>query len=42
MACSRAIEELYIAIDDVDKSVIQQKLDEYIKEKNISKFYDFI
>lgn len=42
VACSRAIEELYIAIDDVDKSVIQQKLDEYIKGKNISKFYDFI
>lgn len=42
VACSRAIEELYIAIDDVDKPVIQQKLDEYIKEKNISKFYDFI
>lgn len=42
VACSRAIEELYIAIDDVDKPIIQQKLDEYIKEKDINKFYDFI
>ena len=42
VACSRAIEELYIAIDDVDKPIIQQKLDEYIKEKDINKFYDFL
>lgn len=42
VACSRAIEELYIAIDDIDKPIIQQKLDEYIEEKNINKFYDFI
>lgn len=42
VACSRAIEELYIAIDESDKLSIQQKLDEYIKEKNIDKFYDFI
>ena len=42
VACSRAIEELYICIDDSDKLIIQQKLDEYIKEKNINKFYDFL
>ena len=42
VACSRAIEELYIAIDDIDKPIIQQKLDKYIEEKNINKFYDFI
>jgi len=42
VACSRAIEELYIAIDDVDKPIIQQKLDKYIEKKNINKFYDFI
>lgn len=42
VACSRAIEELYIAIDDIDKPIIKQKLDEYIKEKNINKFYDFL
>ena len=42
VACSRAIEELYIAIDDGDKTIIEQKLDEYIKEKNINEFYDFL
>lgn len=42
VACSRAIEELYIAIDDTDKTIVQQKLDEYIKQKNINKFYDFL
>ena len=35
-------EELYICIEDADTLNIRQKLDEYIKENNINKFYDFI
>lgn len=42
VACSRAKEELYICIEDADTLNIRQKLDEYIKENNINKFYDFI
>ena len=42
VACSRAKEELYICIEDADALNIRQKLDEYIKENNINKFYDFI
>lgn len=38
VACSRAIEELYIAIDDVDKPIIQQKLDKYIEKRILINF----
>ena len=42
VACSRASEELFIDIDETDKIIVEQKLNEYINEKKIDKFYDFI
>lgn len=42
VACSRASEELFIDIDEADKIIVEQKLNEYINEKKIDKFYDFI
>lgn len=42
VACSRASEELFIEIDEADKIIVEQKLNEYINEKKIDKFYDFI
>lgn len=42
VACSRASEELFIDIDEVDKKMVEQKLNAYINEKKIDKFYDFI
>lgn len=42
VACSRASEELFIDIDEADKKMVEQKLNAYINEKKIDKFYDFI
>ena len=42
VACSRASEELFIEINEADKIIVEQKLNEYIAEKKIDKFYDFI
>lgn len=42
VACSRSSEELFIEIDEADKIIVEQKLNEYITEKKIDKFYDFI
>lgn len=42
VACSRASEELFIDIDKADKKMVEQKLNAYINEKKIDKFYDFI
>ena len=33
VACSRASEELFIDIDETDKIIVEQKLNEYINEK---------
>ena len=35
-------EELFIDIDEADKKMVEQKLNAYINEKKIDKFYDFI
>ena len=42
VACSRAIEELFICIEEKDKIIVEQQLDKYIKRKSIDKFYDFL
>lgn len=42
VACSRASEELFIDIDEANKKMVEQKLNAYINEKKIDKFYDFI